>query len=127
MWSYLLCSLSLIGIPPTGGFLSKWYLAAGALSSGFPVFSYLGPVILLLSALLTAGYLLPLAVDAFFPGKEAASLTGSQTGEQTAGISPSMLVPIAVLTVLGVIVGIFPGPVLRYIEGIIQMVGGFGL
>ncbi len=71
MICYTLCSLALVGIPPTGGFLSKWYMATGALSSGVAVFRYLGPAILLVSALLTAGYLFPICMDAFFPGKGA--------------------------------------------------------
>lgn len=70
MWCYLLLSLTLVGIPPTGGFVSKWYLAEGALQSGTGVFSWLGPVVLLVSALLTAGYLLPIAMKGFFPGPE---------------------------------------------------------
>ena len=38
MWCFTLSALSLVGIPPTGGFLSKWELAQGALDSqtGFP-------------------------------------------------------------------------------------------
>ena len=39
-----------------------------ALASGTGVWSWLGPIILLISALLTAGYLLPLAIRGFFPG-----------------------------------------------------------
>ena len=66
MWCFTIASLGLIGIPPTGGFLSKWYLAEGALSSGICGFSWIGPVVLLISALLTAGYLLPVVIQAFF-------------------------------------------------------------
>lgn len=73
MWCYLIFSLGLIGIPPTSGFVSKWYLAAGSLQSGAGVFSWLGPAVLLVSALLTAGYLLPIAMKGFFPGKEEES------------------------------------------------------
>ena len=51
------------------GFMSKWYLAIGSLESGIPVISWLGPVILLISALLTAGYLLPVVIRGFFPGE----------------------------------------------------------
>ena len=67
---YTMFSLSLIGIPPFGGFFSKWELAVGALHTD-GVFAWLTPVVLLLSALLTAGYLLPMTVHAFFPGKDA--------------------------------------------------------
>ena len=69
LWCFTLCSLALIGIPPMCGFMSKWYLAIGSLESGIPVISWLGPVILLISALLTAGYLLPVVIRGFFPGE----------------------------------------------------------
>ena len=32
LWCFALASLSLIGIPPTGGFSAKWLLAEGALA-----------------------------------------------------------------------------------------------
>ena len=32
LWSFTLASLALVGIPPASGFVSKWYLAGGALS-----------------------------------------------------------------------------------------------
>lgn len=71
LWGFTLAALSLIGIPPAAGFVSKWYLALGALDSGLPVFAWLAPVVLLVSALLTAGYLLPITIAGFFPGKNA--------------------------------------------------------
>ena len=72
LWGFTLASLALIGIPPASGFVSKWYLAMGALDSGLAVFSWLVPVVLLISALLTAGYLLPISIAGFFPGRDAA-------------------------------------------------------
>ncbi|MCR4655030.1 MAG: proton-conducting membrane transporter [Lachnospiraceae bacterium] len=138
---YTLCSLALVGIPPTGGFLSKWYLAVGALSSGVSVFGYLGPVILLISALLTAGYLFPICMDAFFPGKDFklesqrfSNLTGGSDAnpdisgscltpedKNTNGIKSTgklMLMPVMILTALAVLLGMFPGGVLRFIDGL---------
>ena len=88
MWCYLLFALTLVGIPPTGGFVSKWHLAQGALDSDAGIFSWLGPAVLLVSALLTAGYLLPVAMRGFFPGagvEEAGGLPG--TGVEEAGAS----------------------------------------
>lgn len=70
MWCYTIVSLGLIGIPPTGGFISKWYLAVGSLSGALPIFRWLGPAVLLISALLTAGYLLPLTIHGFLPGDD---------------------------------------------------------
>lgn len=112
MWCFTFVSLALIGIPPTGGFVSKWYLALGALSSGMGWFCWLGPVVLLISALLTAGYLLPLTMKGFFP-KEGYECSGR-------GETLSMLVPIAALTVLAVGLGVWPNPLMEYISGIVS-------
>ena len=104
MVCFTVLSLSLIGIPPTGGFVAKWYLAIGSLESGVSVFNWLGPVILLISALLTAGYLLPISMRGFFPGDDFDT-------DNVEKLEPNMLmtVPIAVLTVLAVAIGLFPG------------------
>lgn len=112
MWCFTFAALALIGIPPTGGFISKWYLALGALDSGTGWFCLLGPIVLLISALLTAGYLLPLTMKGFFPGE----------GYECAGRGEalSMLVPIAALTVLAVGLGIWLNPLMEYISGIVS-------
>jgi len=69
--AFTMVALSLVGIPPFAGFVSKWYLATASLDSGLPVIGWLYPTILLVSALLTAAYLLPVTIDGFFPGKDA--------------------------------------------------------
>ncbi len=97
-WTIL--SLGLIGVPPTCGFFSKWNLATGALGSAAGVFTWLGPVVLLLSALLTAGYLLPLSVQGYFPG-DGVSYTRRE-------VSASMLWPIVLLALLCVLLGVLP-------------------
>ena len=103
MWCYTIVSLGLVGIPPTSGFVSKWYLAAGALHTGIPVFSWLGPVILLISALLTAGYLLPVSMEGFFPGKE-------YDAERFQGKEPPLLmrVPLMIFAGFTLALGLFP-------------------
>lgn len=103
MWCFTLCSLSLVGIPPLCGFVSKWYLCLGALDSGIAVFSWLGPVCLLVSALLTAGYLLPISIRAFFPGASF-----DYAGLKVREVSPAMLLPMLVLTGLAAALGLFP-------------------
>ena len=115
IWCYTIVSLGLIGIPPTGGFLSKWYLATGSLSAAIPLFRWLGPAILLVSALLTAGYLLPLAIQGFLPGAD-------YDYESLQRREPSlwMTVPIAILTFLSVLVGLFPTQI---VDGLMQLAG----
>lgn len=70
MGCFILLSLSLVGIPPFGGFFSKWYLALGALDGIAAPWSWLVPAVLLVSALLTAAYLFPPLCRAFFPGRD---------------------------------------------------------
>jgi len=113
IWCYTIVSLALIGIPPTGGFISKWYLATGALSSGIEVFRYLGPIILLVSALLTAGYLLPITIKGFFPGEDFdySSLEKKEADE-------GMMIPIIILTLLSVWIGMFPQTLLDLITSV---------
>ena len=120
MWCFTIASLSLIGIPPLGGFLSKWVIASAALQSAPGVFAYPGPIVLLISALLTAGYLLPVTVDAFFPqiteeGRhgEAAEAVSADALERPAGkkhdAEPSlfMLIPLIALCAVTLAVGLF--------------------
>ena len=111
MWCYTIVSLGLIGIPPTGGFISKWYLAMGSLETGIPGFSWIGPVVLLVSALLTAGYLLPITIQGFFPGADY-DYKALKKKEPSA----LMTVPVLILTVLTVFVGLFPGQLISWIQ-----------
>lgn len=101
--AYTVCALSMIGIPPTGGFIGKWYLIEGALNSGRGFYDWFGPVILLVSALLTAGYLLPLSLRGFFPGADY------ECDEKKEKLPVSCILPIIILSVLCVLVGVVPG------------------
>ena len=114
IWCYTFASAALIGIPPASGFISKWYLATGALASGIETFSWLGPVVLLTSALLTAGYLLPITVNGFLPGADYdyAALEKKEP-------ALTMLLPLLILAALAVVLGLLPNPLTDYITGIV--------
>ena len=62
MGAWLVASFCVIGLPLTGGFWSKWYLAQGALEAGEPLMFG----VILLGSLLAMGYLLPPAIRAFY-------------------------------------------------------------
>jgi multicomponent Na+:H+ antiporter subunit D len=62
MIAFFVGSLSVIGLPPTGGFFSKWYLVLGTLAADQMVML----VVLLSSSLLNGAYFLPIVYKAFF-------------------------------------------------------------
>ena len=110
MWCFAIAALSLIGIPPAGGFVAKWYLAIGALSSG-SVLELVGVIVLMVSALLTAFYLLPIVANAFFPGKD-------YPAEESCEVETKMLVPVIVFSALLIILGIAPGGINSFISAL---------
>jgi len=69
MGAFTVGSLSIIGLPPFGGALSKWRLMVGAVDSGNAVFAG----VLALSSVLSVAYLMPIIGRAFFsePGRVA--------------------------------------------------------
>lgn len=113
MFCFAISVISLIGIPPTNGFVSKWYLALGALKAQNVLYA----VALLLSAFLTAAYLLPIAVTAFFSKKENPELDAIAVGKSL-DPSDSMLMPILLLTALVLLLGIFPNPLISIVTRI---------
>ena len=60
--AFAIGALSMIGIPPAAGFLTKWYMLQGALATE----QYFVIMVLLISTVLNAYYLLPIVIKAFF-------------------------------------------------------------
>lgn len=62
MGAFAIAALSMIGLPPAAGFISKWYMVSGAMASQH----WLAVAVIVLSTLLNAGYFLPIIYRAFF-------------------------------------------------------------
>ncbi len=91
-----LAVLSMVGIPPTCGFFSKWYLMLGAYESQ----QYIHIVVLVISSLLNAIYYFRI-VEQMFVQREA-SLTELHEPSTKLGLPMNMVVPIGV-TGLGIL------------------------
>jgi multicomponent Na+:H+ antiporter subunit D len=68
MTAFLIASLSIIGLPPFGGLWSKWTLATGAIDAG----NVFATAVMMLSSILSIGYLFPIVGRAFFLTPEGA-------------------------------------------------------
>ena len=66
---FTVSSFALMGVPGLCGFVSKWYLAHAAFVSG-GILEIVGVGALLVSALLTAIYMLSIVIRAYFPGND---------------------------------------------------------
>ena len=62
MTAFAIGSLSMIGLPPAAGFISKWYMLAGAMAQA----QWLAVGVIIVSTLLNAAYFLPIVYRAFF-------------------------------------------------------------
>jgi len=115
MWCFTIAAVSLVGVPPTAGVVSKWSLAMGGITSNHPTLGMVGAGILLISALLTAGYLITIFANAFFPGADF-------NYKRLRSTEPNklMVVPMVMLSVCCVIFGLFPAPLIDFIDRIAE-------
>ncbi|MBX4973844.1 monovalent cation/H+ antiporter subunit D family protein [Rhizobium lentis] len=109
MGAFFIASLSMIGVPPTAGFVSKWYLAEGAVAAGETAFL----VVLLVSSVLNAAYFLPVSYAAFFQAER-------QESQTTVREIPLVTIPLVATAILSVLMGIFPGYFLTLADGVIR-------
>ena len=69
MGAFTVGALSMIGLPPAAGFLSKWYMLQGAVVTAH----WFAVAVIVASTLLNAGYFLPIVYRAFFVSPQAGS------------------------------------------------------
>jgi multicomponent Na+:H+ antiporter subunit D len=111
--SFAIGALSVIGIPPTCGFFSKWYLVLGAINAQ----QWLFAAALLVSSLLSAVVFFKVLQNIFFAPSESAHEQGSEPHvEVMRDEAPvSMLIPI-LITVTGILLlGVFSGQIISTI------------
>lgn len=103
MGAFTVAALGMIGVPPTAGFISKWYLGSGALESG----QIWIVVVLLFSSLLNAAYFLPIVYAAWFKDPEEGSRAEFSPGWiQNRG---ALVFPPLITAALTVLMGLFAG------------------
>ena len=108
---YTIGALSLTGIPLFAGFVSKWnLLMAGAAAQN--IWSLIGTACLICAAFFCAVYTLTVSIRAFFP----IGTTDRWENSDLRDPGWMMLVPVGFFTILDVVFGVFPGPVMGFLE-----------
>lgn len=98
--------LALMGIPGMAGFISKWYLAEAAVESGNGL-AYTGIAALLISALLTAIYMMTITMRAFFIKEDSE--------EEYKDPNWMMMVPLGIFAVFIVGFGVYSTPLTEFL------------
>ncbi len=113
MTAFTIGALSMIGVPPTGGFVSKWYILAGAFESN----NLVAIATIIASTVLNAAYFLPIIFAVWFSQEDDPSAAPQ-------GEAPLLMVA-ALTTTAALTIGffLFNGPVLE-LEA--QVVKGLG-
>jgi multicomponent Na+:H+ antiporter subunit D len=118
MLAFTVGALGMIGMPPAGGYVTKWFLLLGAAELG----SMILIAVLLVSAVLNAAYFFPVIYVAFFK-KPDHKLTYKEA-------PLTMLVPLVVTAIISIVIGIWPdapGMFLDIVEIAVANVTGGGI
>ncbi|MBR6020720.1 MAG: proton-conducting membrane transporter [Lachnospiraceae bacterium] len=139
---YTVAGLSLIGIPPMVGFVSKWYIGNAAVAQG-TTWAYIGLTALILSALLSAAYILEVVVRAWLPREAAHAVSATaqamseQAQEESAqaesisenesseaagpeirAVGNRMRLPLILLAIMVVMCGVFSAPIIQFLADV---------
>lgn len=110
---FTISGFALMGVPGLCGFVSKWNLAKAAVASRNPL-AYAGVAALLISALLTAIYMMTISVRAFFPGRgfDYEKLQGVEDPNWM------MILPLVLFVAAMLVFGLHPQTVVHALESV---------
>jgi multicomponent Na+:H+ antiporter subunit D len=113
MGALVIGALSMIGIPPTAGFFSKWYLILGSIEAQNWVFV----AVILASSLLNALYFFRVIENVYFEVSQG-GLKEEPAGDPVREVPLSMLTPIILLAAGILLLGLYNE---RIISGILVL------
>ena len=109
--AFFMASLSIIGMPPMGGFLSKWSLVVGAIDGG----QLLLVAVVLVSSLLSAAYFFPIVYRGFF-----ARAAGENGPEEIREAPILCLIPLSVTALFCLALFLWPSLALQLIQMVVS-------
>ena len=107
--AFAIASLSMIGVPPVAGFVTKWYLVVGSMEA-----HQIGLLLVLIaSTVLNVSYFAPVVFKAFFGKRPAGEV---ETGIREAPLS--MVIPILIAATISIIIGIYPNFMMQFVKAV---------
>ncbi|SVC79823.1 uncharacterized protein METZ01_LOCUS332677, partial [marine metagenome] len=111
MAAFAIATLSMIGVPPVSGFITKWYLIIGSLERhSIAVF-----IVLLASSFLNAAYFIPILYRAFFNDENSEFVDQNPEINDPHDIkeNPFLVIPLTFTALVSIILGIYPDFIVR--------------
>jgi multicomponent Na+:H+ antiporter subunit D len=118
MTAFTIGAFGMIGVPPLAGFLSKWYMAIGAIEArNIPIL-----IVLFASTILNAAYFLPIIYKAFFESSPIPQSLGAAANHEADEIreTPFIVVPLMFTAIGSILIGLFPYYFLELAKRVIQ-------
>lgn len=107
--AFFIGALGVIGLPPSGGFYSKWNLILGTLEAQQTIFM----LVLLVSSFLNAFYFLPIVYKAFF-GKSPDETDNAPVKIAEANLC--CVIPLLITALISIVLFFFPTPFINLIK-----------
>ena len=116
MAAFAIATLSMIGIPPVSGFITKWYLVIGSLERH----SLVVLTVLLVSSFLNAAYFVPILYRAFFKEENSNSKHIDSSDDGSLKENPFLVVPLTLTAIISVVLGLYPDFIVQIAEMVIK-------
>ena len=116
MAAFALATLSMIGVPPASGFITKWYLVIGSLERN----SLVVLTVLLVSSFLNAAYFVPILYKAFFKKENSNSEGEISLQDKNLKENPFLVVPLSLTAIVSVILGLYPDFIVHIAEMVVK-------
>ena len=116
MAAFAIATLSMIGIPPVSGFITKWYLVIGSLERHNLVVL----IVLLVSSFLNAAYFVPILYRAFFKEENPNSENLDLSEHKEIKENPFLVVPLTLTAIVSVVLGLYPDFIVQIAEMVIK-------
>ena len=116
MTAFAVATLSMIGVPPVSGFITKWYLVIGSLERH----SLIVLTVLLVSSFLNAAYFVPILYRAYFKNENSNSEQNNLSEHAEPKENLFLVIPLTITAIVSVLLGLYPDFIVQLAEMVVK-------